>query len=59
MSESYKISGQYFINGYEIWYSCYRKIVKMIGDHKATKKLERIMRFFNKNPTDYPGLEVC
>ncbi|CAG2255917.1 NEK1_4_5 [Mytilus edulis] len=33
------------------------KIVKMIGDHKATKKLERIMRFFNKNPTDYPGLE--
>ncbi|CAC5373797.1 NEK1_4_5 [Mytilus coruscus] len=34
------------------------KIVKMIGDHKATKKLERIMRFFNKNPTDYPGLEA-
>lgn len=33
-------------------------IVTMIGDHRATTKLERIMRFCRKNQTDYQGLET-
>ena len=30
----------------------------MIGDHRATMKLEQIMRFLRKNRADYSGIEV-